>query len=294
LNGRITKAQIMKYLPGVHFGRSQTIKTIALQRKSFRIKANIVTHSGFLFLDFVPAKKGQLKNYQNISSEFDSTGITGTKFYDVQNSSLELQYQDFLGRTVVVNNNNREQLSCKISKFVLIDDPAYTDPYLAAVLQKPENTWLNNSWATTNKRLNPYPFAEVQNEELSQLALMHFDSLTEYQNIKEIQPAEDATEVRIFEFRKTEKYIVVRYYYLGACSAIEGNYMALYHVTPDNWVREAEGSIDMHFEDLIDIDGDLYPEFLMTGFNQSAIFEINYTGFSKMEFMKWSSLECPC
>src|SRR5688500_13539671 len=129
------------------------------------------------------------------------------QIYEIQHSSLELQYQDFLGRNVVVNTTDRKQLMCKISKLVLLDDPAYDIPYLAAVLEIPENTAMDYGWATTNKRLNPYPFTEIQNDELSQLALVHFDSLTEYQNIKATNQGYGSTSVRIFEFRKTEKYV---------------------------------------------------------------------------------------
>ncbi|MBI3134909.1 MAG: hypothetical protein HYZ14_09580 [Bacteroidetes bacterium] len=299
LSGKITKAQVLQYLPGIHAGHSQKVKTIVSGQKSFRIKTRLITHSRFLFLDFAEDKKGQLANYKDITPAFEIASAV-TRVYEIDHSTLALQYEDFVGRTVVVNSGDRTQITCKISKLVLVADQAYTDPYLAAVLEIPENTYLNYAWATTNKKLNPYPFSPIEDPLLSETALTRFDSLYEYQLVREkcAQKTDDfdydETTVNIYEFRKNEKYILVKYDCVGMCGSLDESYAALYHVTPGNWVREAEGPIPFYFHDLIDVDGDMYPELLMSGFATTAIYEINFKGFSEMESVNWSTTECPC
>lgn len=104
----------------------------------------------------------------------------------------------------------------------------------------------------------------------------------------------DLTETTVFEARKGEKYVLIQHNWIGDCESQAGNYSALYQVTGSGWFLQAEGELDHPFLDLIDIDGDFYPELLMGGISTTAIYEINYKGFSKKRWLTWSHGVCSC
>lgn len=299
LEGSITKAEVVAFLPGIHFGRSQRLEVIQSHQEPFKLESGLVTHGNFLFLAFAPEKAGQLENYTEITDQFVLNSAV-TKVYDIGHAALAVTYERFVGRTILVYNDDRAAVNCSIKQLVLVSDQACESPYLAAALEVPEGIILNNDWATTNKKLRAYPFTEIVDPETELLAMTYFDSLTEYHRVKDAYAANTAdfdyegTEVHVFEFRKNEKYVWVQYNFVGTCGSLEANYSALYHVTPGVWVREAEGALPLYFQDLIDLDGDLYPELIFTGFSETAIYEINFKGFSEVNHVAWSSNFCPC
>ena len=167
-------------------------------------------------------------------------------------------------------------------------------------MELPEEASSYAIWANTSTRINPFPFIKTEDALISELALTYFDSLAEFHVLQEqifvsknsFEYEED--EVHIFDARPKEKYVLVRHNWLGICSSISYNYSALYHVTPSGWVLETEGVLNEFFIDLIDTDGDFYPELLMGDIGSNSIYEINYKGFSKKRTLGWSSTICPC
>lgn len=298
LNGTVNQSSTRHF--SIESQAGKNLSDTQLEQENFQLETGMITHGKFIFLEFAKEKQNQLHNYKDISGQYEYIS-NGTTVYNIQNTRLSLKYNEFVGRSVHTHNN-RETTVLTIKDIVLISDIAYGIPYVAAELDGTVAHSLAGGWATTNKRLNPYPFTQLEDENLVTLAYAHLDSLNEYRLFKDLQQqtAEgidydyEESIAKIFEARPNEKYIFVSHSFIGGCGSIEKNYSALFHVTPGSWDCHAEGAIPEYFTDLIDVDGDQYPELLFHGFTSSYLYEITNKGFTEKISVQWSSDECPC
>lgn len=269
------------------------------ERVKFSFESNLIFNSQFIFLEYVKMGSKQLKGFKNVTADYALESQL-TDIYDIGAHPINIKYENVIGRNIFINNEDRSQFKAKIKSIVVIKDQFLKKPYFAAVLELPETVTGNAVWANTSTRINPFPFVNVQDEMISNLALTYFDSLAEFHILQDqiLSSNNDfeyeSNEVHIFDARPQEKYVLVQHYWMGNCASISYNYSALYHVTPSGWVLDTEGALNEFFIDFIDTNGDFYPEILMGDIGTTSIYEINYKGFSKRNSLGWSSTICPC
>lgn len=298
LNGILSLNEARVHLPGHHLGAVNTLKVLE-KSKRLSVKDGIITHGQFLYLEKLEdLNTDYLNNFLNVSAEFQLNPDL-VKVYRLGTSRFDLKYENYIGHTLRVYDRNRQQHVLKMKELVVVTDPQISHIYLAAALDVPENTDLQYAWASSNKRLNPFPFTRVEDPFLAEDALTHFDSLSEYHRLKSEaghsgESDYDGIETHLFSFGKDEHYAFLQYMDYGDCGFIDYSYSALFHITPGNWTLEAEGQLPYFFSDLVDIDADMYPEILMNNFSGTAIYEINYTGFHQREYASWWTSACPC
>jgi len=278
---------------------ASTLNKYADQKVKFNFESNLISHSQFIFLEYSDMTKKQVKGFKNITKDFVLESDV-TEIFDPGDHPLQLKYDDVIGRTITINNQDRSQFKAKITGVVIIVDEALRKPYLAAVVTLPAEKKSLPVWANTSSRINPFPFVKIQDELISDLAVTYFDSLAEFhvfQNQIEQEGSSyqyQVNDIQIYEARLNEKYVLVQHNWIGDCESLSHNYSALFHVTPTGWALETEGKMDQFCTDLIDTDGDFYPEFLMSDFSATSIYEINFKGFSKKTWLTWSSRGCNC
>ena len=298
LNGVLSLQQARVHLPGHHFGGINSVRVME-KSKELRVKDGIVTHGRFLYLERLEELGADyLDNFTNEAADFGLNPDL-VKVCHLRKSRFDLKYENYVGHTIRVYNSEREQTVAKMSRLVIVRDPQEEIPYLAVALSAADNADFHYTWANSNKRLNAFPFERTEDPVLTETALIYFDSLSEYHRVRDevkVQTSIEYEDVEMypFKYRKDEYYVFVQYSAYGSCSWREQGYSALYHVTPQNWSLEAEGYMPYFFSDLIDIDGDQYPELLMDSFSETAIFEINYSGFHKRKSAGWWTETCPC
>jgi hypothetical protein len=287
------------HLPAIAQRIEKETKIARYRQQQYEVKLELVSHGQFVFMEFADLDEAEVAALPVIADE-SGTISNGTTIFDLSAHPYFGKYEKFIGRTISVYDNRRIKRQPTIQKIVLIKDIAYDKPYVALALNLSDTTQIYCAFATSNKRMNPYAYTQMEDSEIAQIALAHFDSLTEFQAVKSQLQANhpnanfDENNVHIFEYRENEKYVFVQAIYLGDCSSYETGYSALYHVTRDNWVQEAEGEVPHFFKDLIDIDGDKYPELFFTDFANAFVYEITNKGFTEKRDITWSTDECPC
>lgn len=286
-------------LPAVAQRIEKETKIARYRQKEYNVKLELMSQSQFVFLEFAELDEEEIANLPLIIDE-SNTISSGTKVFDLTNHPYFNKYEKYIGRTISVYDADRMKHQPTIKKIVLVKDIAYEKPYVALKLNLSDTSSIYWAFATSNKRMNPFPYTQIEDAEISQIALAHFDSLSEFQFIKSRLKTStqevyfDECDVSIFDYRENEKYVFVQAIYYGNCSSYEAGYSALYHVTRDNWVQEAEGTVLHFFQDLIDVDGDKYPELIFNDFSSTYIYEITDKGFTEKRNITWSSDECPC
>jgi len=287
------------HLPAIAQRIDKETKIARYRQQQYEVKLELLSHGQFVFLEFAELTEEEVTALPVIADE-SGTVSNATTVFDLSDHPYFSKYEKFIGRTISVYDIKRIKRQPTIQKIVLVKDIAYDKPYVALALNLSDTTQIYCAFATSNKRMNPYAYTQMEDAEISQIALAHFDSLTEFQAAKsqlEVDHPDanfDEYNVHIFEYRENEKYVFVQAIYLGNCSSYETGYSALYHVTRDNWVQEAEGEVPHFFKDLIDIDGDKYPELFFTDFADAFVYEITHKGFTEKRAITWSTDECPC
>lgn len=286
-------------LPATLQQHEKELKIARYQVQDYSVKTTLLTHSQFVFLEEADLSENEIAELTLITDQFENVS-DATTIFSLDNHPYKEKYTNFKGRTITVYDYYRTKHAYTISKVVLVKDMAMEKPYAAAVVNFPTGVFPDYAWATTNKRLNPYPYTQTEDPETAQTALAYFDSLSEFQLIRKMwEPGSassgyDNYEVHVFDYSENEKYVFVQAIYWGACGSYEAGYSALYHVTRDNWVQEAEGTILHFFHDLIDLDGDKYPELIFRGLSSTHIYEITDKGFTEKKSIQWSGDGCPC
>ncbi|MBK9590188.1 MAG: hypothetical protein IPO32_01405 [Crocinitomicaceae bacterium] len=287
------------HLPAVAQRIDKETKIARYRQKDYEVKLELMSHGQFVFLEFAELNEEEIASLPVIPDEA-GTISNATTVFDLTDHPYFSKYEKFIGRTISIYDVKRIKRQPTIKKIVLVKDMAYEKPYVALKLNLSDTTQIYAAFATSNKRMNPYLYAQIEDAEISQIALAHFDSLNEVQLVKSRLQQEnpdanfDEYNVHVFDYRENEKYVFVQAIYLGNCSSYETGYSVLYHVTRDNWVQEAEGEIPHFFKDLIDIDGDKYPELFFTDFADAFVYEITHKGFTQKRAITWSTDECPC
>lgn len=286
-------------LPAVAQRIDKETKIARYRQQEYEVKLQLMTQGQFVFLEFAELDEEEISTLPIMTDETNSVS-SGTTVFDLTNHPYFSKYEKFVGRTISVYDARRIKRQPTIKKIVLVKDLVYEKPYVALKLNLADTVQFHSAFATSNKRMKPFPFTPIENPEIAQTALAYFDSLAEFQLIRNMwQPSTissgfDNYEVHVFDYRENEKYVFVQAIYWGACGSYEAGYSALYHVTRDNWVQEAEGEVPHFFKDLIDIDGDKYPELLFIDFADAFIYEITNKGFTEKRAVTWSTDECPC
>jgi hypothetical protein len=285
-------------VPAYHAPVSGALRDHVAEQEDKRFKSNLISFSRFIYLEEAKITLSDLRHYDDVSADYGLDSSV-TRVYDIGHHPIEIKYDAVLGHGINVFTNDHRQYKARVKSAVLIYDPLQQKAYYAGVVDVPKEPGSYGAWVSHNNRLNPFPFIEEQNPQASDLALVYFDSLAEFHVLKkEVEALKeyqyDVTETRIFNGRKGEKYVLIQHNWIGECEKLLHNYSALYHVTGSGWVLQTEGQLENLFVDMIDIDGDFYPEFLMGDFRSSAIYEITHKGFDKKKELVWNIMACPC
>lgn len=283
-------------LPALAERIDKEIKVARYRQREYQVKLELITHSQFVFLEFADLAEDEISALPDITSESEYLS-TAVSVFDLTKHPYFGKYEKYIGRTISVFDASKTNHHPTIKKIVLVKDPEMKSPYVALTLNLPEDQRLNDAFATSNKRMNPYPFVQTEAPEIAQTALAYFDSLSEFHRVKtEMKATGERSDkyVWVFDVRPNEKFVFVQNQFIGDCEQMTTSYAALYHVTRDNWIQECEGEVLYYFRDMIDLDGDKYPELLMGTFAGTAIFEITNRGFTQKRAMSWASDECAC
>ena len=273
------------------------LQNFAAERVKIDFESELLSHGRFIFLDDVDLSQKQIESFKEITENYELDSDV-TKIYDLEEHWLALKYDNAVNKKLTIYNHDRKTYAVRTKKIVLVVDQGYESPYLAALVDLPNEANIYYAWSSTNYRKNPYPFIKIEDEITNNLAQEELDSLNEYQIVKEkfnqLKNDYDAIEVKVFEVKTNEKYVVVQHNWYGQCESLNYNYSAVYHVNPSGWALEAEGSLDKFCFDLVDVDFDGYPELLLTDFSSSAIYEMYKGSFKKKKELSWSFRGCQC
>jgi hypothetical protein len=275
------------------------MKTAKYRTTEYKVKLELLSQHQFIFLEDAMLEESEVDALPNITADFKNVS-TAVIVYDLSKHDYAAKYSEFMGRTISVYDFNRVKSQLKIQRLVLIADPAFEKPYVALAVENTDQSLFYHGFATSDKRMNPFPFIEIENPEIAQTSLAYFDSLSEYHRLKneiennQIEIESEDLEVRIFEWKKNDRFVFVQHRFNENCDQLYTSYAALYHVTRDNWIQECEGVLEYNFLDLMDSDDDNYPELLMAQPGVTAIIEINDSGFSVKKKIIWAEAECAC
>jgi len=275
------------------------MKTAKYRTIEYQVKLELLTQHQFVFLEFANLSEEELNGLPDITSEYSNIS-TAIKILDLSKHDYAKKYDSFFDRTITLYKWNREKYQPQINKLILIQDPAAERPYVALAFNNLDQQLFYHGFATSNKKLNPFPYTEIEEPEIAQTALAYFDSLSEYHYLKnewlkdDDAIVEDEKIVRVFEWKKNDRFVFVQHEFNGTCDQLNSSYAALYHVTRDNWIQENEGVLMYNFLDLIDLDSDGYPELLVGLHGATAIIEINGSGFHIKKEIQWAEAECGC
>lgn len=279
-----------------------TVACYAQHKKQAIGENYLIAHSRFAFLGYAgkePISWEQLEDHTN-AYEGESS-IFYTFKLDVAQYS---QFEHLIGQKLVLNNGDREQMTRKIIDIVLVEDIYNELPYYAAVLETDPSKSIYYGWTSRYGSLS-YPFREVQlvdsyaTEESENPVLIDFQNTNEFTRFEE-QYSTSNDEVYLelsgheFESKGEERYMVVQYKAIGLCEGLVDETTALYAYNEMGWRMIASGSLGYFFKDLIDVNGDGFPEILGADFASSSIISIENGMFINTSELSWSTMGCPC
>ncbi|MBL7897369.1 MAG: hypothetical protein JNJ99_02455, partial [Crocinitomicaceae bacterium] len=143
------------------------MKSAKYRTIEYGVKLELLTQHQFIFLEDAVLEENEIDALPKITSEFENVS-TAICVYDLSKHDYANKYAEFIGRTISVYDLNRVKSQPKIQRLVLITDPAVEKPYVALAVEHAQQPLYYHGFATSDKRKNPYPFAEIENPEIAQ------------------------------------------------------------------------------------------------------------------------------
>lgn len=269
---------------------------------------HLITHNSLVFLEYLDLEedvdehhKGYLEGYKDISEEYN-TYSGSCKVYELEDEALKDEYEHLIGAAYTVNNHNRDSETVVVEKLVVVYDPWVDLPYVAAAFETSEKGYSKYHGWTSRVGAISYPFMErgeffEENDE--EEIVIIFQNTPEYSQFEDlfVMPTEyEWTETKYSKFEHFDgtNYHVAQYNLLGDCSSIVENLTAVYSEIDGEYTLLAMDQIDYYFHDLIDINGDGFPEFFGADFSSSVIYTIENGQLNEKTSVNWSIDECPC
>ena len=270
---------------------------------------HLMTHNSFAFLDYVDLGFDVIElqepreGFKDITEEYQV--YSGScKIFEVDDESMTRDYEHLVGAEFTLYDHNREEVNSKVERIVLVYDPYVELPYIAAAFSPSgeEDYYYRYYGWTSRVGATSYPFMDkgsFYEEEANEKVLTKFQNSVEYSHFEEIfaMPDEnDYTEIMAHEQEHFNgvKYHVVQFNSIGGCGSLIDNLTAVYTEKNGKLRLIAMDSMDHYFHDLIDIDGDGFPEIFGAEFSSSAIYTIRKGNLEQYKTVDWSIDECPC
>ena len=267
----------------------------------FHNQIHLVTHNQFMFLEFVDAEiDPNNPGMKEISDDYEL--YSGScHIYEVEADEISRDHDLMIGRAFQLNNHNRDQVSAVVEKIVIVNDAYAELPYYAAVLTIQDETWIYYGWTSGVGAMN-YPFMDKGTyfeEEANERVLSAFQNSVEYSRFEDTkarleQYDYEETSVHELEHFNGTKYYVVQYNTIGGCGSLMDNLTAVYSEKKGKLKLIAMDELEYYFQDMVDVNGDGYPEFIGAEFSASAIFSISKGRLNLLQQIDWSIDECPC
>lgn len=267
---------------------------------------HLVTHNNLVFLEFVDlemddARFADLEGYKDISESYN-TYSGSCKIYELEDEALIEEYQYLIGSKYAVYNHNRDSETAIVEKLVLVYDPWVELPYVAAVFETTDEEYSRYYGWTCRVGAISYPFldrGEFYEEDAETEIVNIFQNSAAYSQFEDLfaMPAEyEWTESKYSKFEHYDgtEYHIAQYNLIGGCGSLIENLTAVYSEVNGELTLLAMDHIDYYFHDLIDVNGDGFPEFFGADFSSSAIFTIENGKLVEMTAIDWSIDECPC
>ena len=276
--------------------------------KITEIHGNLVAHSKYIFLEYVEIEETEFDRMNELTDIYSGESSL-FKSYKLTSPELQQKYSSLLNTTVILNNHNREQFTCTIVDFVIVNDRFNSPPYLAAVTnvdEEAENIYY--AWASSNSKVKLDEFSLIEsqlsyaesNEYLGSFIIYMdaFQNMTFYTNFEDQLAENDDFYVSI-EFKKYESsegktFVIVQNRLTGMCESLIDSQVALFELKNDQVVLCGIGSLDRFVIDLIDLDGDGFPEILAGDFSSSGIYKLKSQVIKLKSEFSWSFSGCPC
>jgi hypothetical protein len=168
------------HLPAVAQRIDKETKIARYRQQEYEVKLELMSHGQFVFLEFAELDEQEIASLPVIPDEA-GTISNATTVFDLTDHPYFSKYEKFIGRTISIYDVKRIKRQPTIKKIVLVKDMAYEKPYVALKLNLSDTTQIYAAFATSNKRMNPFLYTKIEDAEISQIALAHFDSLNEVQ-----------------------------------------------------------------------------------------------------------------
>ena len=261
----------------------------------------LITHNKFAFLEYLDPELEFGEGFREVSDRHEMYS-GGCLVYEVDDQSFIEDYEGLIGSEYMVNNYSRDQYSAKVVQIVVIHDRYMEVPYLAAQLEFiGSDQYVYYGWASAvSATVYPYMELETRYEEMADENVMNlFHNTAEYSQFEEVfaMPDEEL-ELELVEFEQEHfngtKYHIIQYNAIGHCGSLYENLTAVYSERKGKYKQLAIGELDYFFQDLIDINGDGFPEFFGADFAASIIFSMENGRFEAIQEVNWSTDECPC
>jgi hypothetical protein len=279
-----TKSWYKKLMP-------EPVKT----RLTKQLEGNLIVHSRYLFLEDLNLPKDYFEGKASLKDRYavESSLLSP---YAIDDKEMKLKYEQVLGREVVINNYDREQYTAKIIDVVLIEDRMIRTPYVAAVLEIPEDKNIYYAWTSEVGSIE-YPFYSVESESIVEVR-KRFENSSVYGYFEENYETHEInySEVSIesYEHYEGKQYYVAQYQVIGYCESLIDNLVAVYQKKDGKLKLIGMNRIDYFILDIIDFNGDDFPELLGGDFSSSIIYSLENGEIEEVKSLSWSSNECPC
>jgi len=265
-------------------------------KKSTFFKGNLVAHSNFVFLEYLELDESDLVHMQEITNQFQAESF---QFHAYKADGIEQlgKYSKLRGKEIQLNNYNRKQFKTKIIDFVIINDMYSEPPYLAAVVESQKGNDIYYAWSSETS-INPYPFVKQELElgEDEKFVMMYWDS--EFYQDLTLKYEEDYEYQRddVFQFKgeKGDEFVLVQNCVIGHCEGMIESEFVVFEKIEGKYEIISSGALDHFVIDLIDVEGDGFPEVLVGDFASSAIIDISKPKLRIKSSFGWSTQGCPC
>jgi hypothetical protein len=260
------------------------------------LSGHLIAHSRFLFLDYIDIDHEEVFGYPSLLDKYPSESSLFTP-YKLEDKRLKAQYEHLIGSKLKLNNHNRKQFDVEVVDLVIIGDRYVYPPYVAAVLDVPIDQNIYYAWTSSSSTLT-YPFEALEDDSEGDV-LTKFENSTAYGEFEEIFETSDEDiypdlNVQAFEHYEGVKYFVVQYNAIGMCESLVDNLTAVYIEKNGNLQLVAMNQLDYYVIDLIDTNGDDYPELLGADFASSIVYTLENGEIEELKQLAWSSNGCPC
>jgi hypothetical protein len=281
------------YKPKV--SNSQALYKNLLKSKGI-INGNLVAHSNFFFLEYLDLDESDFEKMKEITKKYPGETFY-LQVYELEDADLESKYSKVLNQELQLNNYDRKRYPAKVIDIVIVNDAYNEPPYLAAVLDNHREKDIYYGWMGKVSK-KTYPFTKMEfgeglieemillSKEMGDYIEFELDEETDYEYRSD----------RVFKFQngKGEEYIVIQNCLVGGCETLIASDLMIYKKGIDGLILISRGYTDKYVIDLIDIEGDGYPEILIGSYASSAILDISKPKLSVKSSFGWSIEGCPC